>query len=322
MDSVTNLKTWIVKNKLTTFLVVVILLLIAQLNNSAVRHPRTFLGSPVRKANYGYDVAEEGYAPAYSGVAVMDTALREPMPPIIDEFAPTLDIQDRKVITNSQMSLLVKDVRQTADQIATEADVIGGYFVDKNIYTPEEGGTGYVTIRIPVTKRDHMVEYLRDVGIRVISENIQANDITDQFTDIEARLETLNKTLARYQEILDEATNVDEILRVQQNIFRVQEQMDRYKGTLQALTAKSSTTLISINLTTDELALPYSPGAPWNPNKVFKLAVRSLVQNLRNLGDMGIWLAVYSVVWIPALLIIKIFKNWQRDKAKNKKDTN
>jgi hypothetical protein len=60
----------------------------------------------------------------------------------------------------------------------------------------------------------------------------------------------------------------------------------------------------------DEYALPYAPDTNWKPETVFKLAVRSLVLNLRGLASAAIWLTVYAALWLP-LLLIAIFA-WKK----------
>src|SRR5690606_35568276 len=115
----------------------------------------------------------------------------------------------------------------------------------------------------------------------------------------EARLATLNQTKQIYQDMLGRATDVDEILRVQQSIFSVQDQIDSLQGQLQYLSNTTQSSLVTIYLSTDELSLPYAPGEPWRPQVVFKTAVRSLMMNLRGAADLVIWAVVYS----PVLLV-------------------
>ncbi len=65
---------------------------------------------------------------------------------------------------------------------------------------------------------------------------------------------------------------------------------------------------LTIYLSTDEIALPYAPSETFRPTVVFKLAVRSLVGSLRDIATLAIWVVVYSVIWIPALILFKFIK--------------
>ena len=133
--------------------------------------------------------------------------------------------------------------------------------------------------------------------------------VTDQFVDNEARLTILEKNQAKFEDIMDRATNVQDILQVQREIFNLQSQIDGIKGQQNYLSKTAQMAKITIFVSTDELALPYSPAEPWRPEAIFKRAVRSLVGTMQGLGTAVIWLAVYSVVWAPALGIFWYLKN-------------
>jgi len=62
--------------------------------------------------------------------------------------------------------------------------------------------------------------------------------------------------------------------------------------------------LVTVYLSTDEYTLPYAPSEPWRPDVIFKTAVRSLIGNLRGIASTAIWLVVYSVIWVPVLILV------------------
>jgi len=227
---------------------------------------------------------------------------------IYNESAPQLDITDRKVITESTMSLLVKDVRQALSEIQDQAESLGGYMVNTYLSSPEEADQGNITVRVPKETLKSMLSYLRNYPVRVVSENINGRDVTDQYIDIESRLETLNKTKTIYENLLEQATEFEDIMNAQQMILSVQDQIDRYKGQLQYLDATAKAPKITVYLATDELELPYSPGKPWRPSVVFKYATRSLISTLRGVGSAAIWVGVYAIIWLPALIIFIAIK--------------
>lgn len=320
---------WCKQNKLTTVLVLVVAYFIWQNYFGGINaYKRGYIGSadmdgysinslsPQRamiatdSATYG----EGAFGAPLGGIAYeSNEALIAPefYPPI--DPSPTTLTLPRKIITNSNMSILVKDVSDVTSKIETQAEDLGGYIVNKSVSTPLEGGSAYLSIRVPMDKRDSMVEFLRSVGMKVLNENVEAADITDQFQDLEAQLAQLNKTQAKFEEIYERAETVDEILRVQNQILSNQRQIDSVVGRINALDAKSKSTLISVSLTTDELALSYNPEA-WRPGVTVKLAVRSLMVSLRSIGNFIIWLGVYAVIWIPVLAGVI----WWRRRSRSK----
>jgi hypothetical protein len=191
------------------------------------------------------------------------------------------------------------------------AEKSGGFMVTSSFNRPEESPFATVTVRVPSDKFKETLEYFRSLSIKVTNETLYGQDVTEQYTDIEARIATLEKTKVKFEEILNTATRIQDILQVQREIISLQTQIDSYVGQRIALEENVAYTKITVYLSTDELALPYTPDKAFRPNVIFKLAVRSLVGSLRGIAEKLIWVGVYSVIWIPVLLIYIGLKRWK-----------
>lgn len=280
---------WIKTHKLITFLVLVIFYLLFIKNQARI--------IPLRQSSNSYD----------SGLLMGANKLSTVIPPY-QEAAPTADVTNRMVVSESYLSLLVNNVVESQKKIIETTDSFGGYMISSDLQNPQDAATATVAVRIPSNRLNQALEKLRGLAIKVISENLQGNDVTDQFVDNEARLATLAKTKIKFEEILDRATLVQDILNVQREIISLQSQIDSIKGQQKYLEQTAKLARITIYLSTDELALPYAPSESWRPNVIFKQAVRSLIGSLRKLGTIFIWLFVYAVVWLPILLVIFFLK--------------
>lgn len=247
-----------------------------------------------------YDSVESLPSMMKAGSAVNSRLL---MPAGYEGVAADVPLEDRLLIQESNMSLLVSDVRQTGDRIVKYAEENGGFMVNSSYNRPDESAFGTITVRIPTEKLNAALSYFRDLSVKVTNENLQGTDVTEQYIDIEARLATLNKTKAKYEEILNSATRVQDILEVTQQLTYIQEQIDYLIGQQKALESNASLTKITVYLSTDELSLPYTPDNKFRADVIFKLAVRSLVTTFYGLGEKLIWVAVYSVIWVPVILI-------------------
>ncbi len=303
---------WIKANKLSAFLILVLVYFLGK------GFFGNFLGVSSRMmtdyygAGEGYGITDSaspmmGVTRSYNSAKSIGSSSIMPYEP-----APQVSVTNRKVITNSQMSLLVLKVKDTIEKIQDEATLKGGYAVQTNVNTPEGTETGYIVVRVPSDKLKDFLKTLRSLSVRVVNENIQGTDITDSYVDSQARLDRLSATKAKVEEILNKATTVDEIIRVQQQIFSLQDQIDSIKGQLQYMDASSKTSLITIDLSTDELSLPYAPDKPWRPEVIVKQATRSLILTVRGLAGNVIWIGVYSVIWLPALIVVLVVrKMWK-----------
>ncbi len=298
------MKVWsfIKNNKLAAFLLLVIFFILAR-NNFFKRLSFSPL-PPVRtyyeKAPSATYQSEMGDAYSLSAKSGISGPLNEP--------APAPEVEERMVIKQSYLSLVVKEVREALTQISQYAREQGGYMVTSSLNSPQESPSGSITVRIPSRKLDSVLEYFRSLSIKVVSENLSGDDITDQYVDIDSRLSTLNKTKARFEEIMDKAVSVQDIMNVQRELLNVQRQIESLKGQQKYLEKSAEMAKVTIYLSTDEMALPYAPSNAWRPAVIFKLAVRSLIGSLRSLASVLIWIVVYSVIWLPILIAILLLR--------------
>lgn len=266
--------------------------------------------NPIRRtSNNDYAVAGRSGATALGAPEMTKNFGRTTMP-IDTEEPPTSGIDNRMVVKNSNISLVVKDVRQTVDQILDQTVQIGGYMVSSNISRPQETPFATLVIRIPSDQIKQTLDSFRGMAIKVTSENLSGHDVTDQYLDINTRLLRLHKTQAKFEELLDQAVKFQDILTAQREILNLQDQIDNLIGRQKYLEQTAKLAKVTVYLSTDELALPYAPDSNFRPAVVFKLAVRSLVKTLRGLVSNLIWVGVYAVIWIPALLLFYIARRW------------
>lgn len=239
-------------------------------------------------------------------------AIPEIYPPQ-EDYAPQPAVEDRLVIEESYLSLLVKDVVSVRKQIVVHAQSQGGYMVSSQVSSPEEAPSATVIIRVPSETLEQTLDYLRSLAVKVVSENLTGQDVTDQYVDYDKRIVILEKTKAKFEEILIQAREISDITNLNREIINIQNQIDSLKGQQEGLSKRAQMAKLAIYLSTDEISLPYAPSETFRPNVIFKLAVRSLVGNLRKVAKLIIWIGVYAMVWVPILLLIW----WYRKSRQN-----
>lgn len=214
----------------------------------------------------------------------------------------------RMITQSASFSLLVKNVEKSTKQIITYVNENEGFLVSSTLSNPENSANAYLTINIPSKKLNDTLDYLKSISVKVVSQNLIGRDITEEYQDINSRLEILRANKSRFEEIMARTGVTTEILQIQREIFSIQDQIDSLIGRQKYLEEKAKYSQITINLSTDELSLPYTPDNKWRPEVVFKNAVRSLLKTLQSLGNLAIWLLVFSVIIIPAYFIYKLVR--------------
>lgn len=223
-------------------------------------------------------------------------------------IAPVQTSEERLVIKDTNLSLLVKDVPESIAKVEETAKSFGGYLVDSYLSKPEESASGHITIRVPESRRTDALNVFKGFAVKIVSESVYGNDVTDEYVDLEARLAVLNKTKVKFEEIMDKAYSVNDLLNVQRELVNLQSQIDNLKGQQKYYEQSAKLSKIVVYLSTDELSLPYAPDNAWRPAVIFKTAVRSLISNLRSLANLVIWIIVYIPILIPALLLFFFLK--------------
>jgi hypothetical protein len=257
-------------------------------------------------------------APATSTIGVAPSA-PAPMPPrepgMSEDFVVSQDsakegmtgdisgAEERMIIRNGDMSLVVKDVVEVRDEIAQIAIGNGGYVVSSWVMGEEEGMRGSISIRVPDEDFEQVLTEIRDLAVRVESESTNSRDVTEEYIDLEARLKNAEATESQYLALLDRADDVEDILKIYDSLSRVRREIEQIKGQMTYLERTSSMSLITAFLQPVVSEKPFVPTG-WNFLEVFTSAIRGIVTFGQWLVTLLIWLVILSPIWGTTLGVI------------------
>jgi len=232
--------------------------------------------------------------------------------------APTQSGQadiDRKIVKNGYMTLEVNDIPEAIAGITGVANELNGYVVSSDQSGTKDITYGRIAIRIPSDRFDEALGKLRKLAAKVPNESTSSQDVTEEYTDLQAQLRNLEATEAQYLELLKKAEKVEDILAVQRELSNVRGQIEQIKGRIQYLERTSDMALIEVNL---QKTQPLD-GTGWSALETLKSAVRGLAAFGKALGNIIIWLAIFSPVWIIILVVVLYFTRWRKKKARTSK---
>jgi len=165
----------------------------------------------------------------------------------------TPDETDRKLIYTAYYSINTVDIEGSYKTVMNAVEQAGGYLSNENTYgtEPEEigdsGRTTYMTVRIPIENFDSFIAVLGTVG-EVTSKSLSTEDITDEYFDVDARIEMLEGRLERLKEHLAEATEMEDIIALEAEISDVLYELDSYKGTMRKFNDRIEYSTVNIDL--------------------------------------------------------------------------
>jgi hypothetical protein len=211
----------------------------------------------------------------------------------------------RMVIRTVSLRMIVDDVDQTLNTIYDLANTANGFVLSSEATDVGTDRTGRASIRVPGERMDDVLKRIRGMATKVIRETGNAQDVTEEYVDQDARLRSLQTTEAQYLKLLESAKTMDEILRVQQPIDQVREQMERIKGRMNYLQHNTDMSTITVELVTPVGARSVTAENvdAWAPQKVLDDALRALTGVGRGVAAVGIWVLVFSPVWGAATIV-------------------
>ena len=261
---------------------------------------------------YGMDAPREAPAVAESGVGYSPD----------NAFANALPVSERIVIKNAELSIIVNDPAESLDKISRMAEGMGGFVVSAQVYREklsdgQEVLRASATIRVPAERLTEALEQIRAESSKpVLYENIDSQDVTREYTDLQSRLRNLEAAETQLQEIMLEARKTEDVLSVYYQLTQVREQIEVTKGQIQYYEQSAALSSITVQFVPDAAVQPLTI-AGWEPGGVAKDALQSLINGLKSLANIGIWAALYAlpmllVVFAPVVVVIYAIRRLRR----------
>jgi hypothetical protein len=234
-----------------------------------------------------------------------------PAPPAAPQSAEAAQAQnlpglDRMIIRTVTMTISVANVQeayQRAERIAVEQ---GGLIAGSQIRQDGDRTTANLTLRVPADPATYQttLDRLRGIAEKVVEEQAQAQDITEEHVDLESRLRNLRATEDSLIALLGRAQRIEDIIQIQRELTNVRGQIEQIQGRKQALERRAD--MATINLQIREQAA-FARGG-WNPGETAGEAIRSLTEALRGLAIVLIWAVVWLPLWGGALLALWLLR--------------
>lgn len=221
---------------------------------------------------------------------------------------------EQKIIKTGSLSLHMESVRDGAEAIQLSVEEIGGQVTNSNITRYSNSYYATLTVQVPSEQFDAAMELLKGMALYVSSEYTNADNVTEAYMDLEARLSNLKEEEAQYLAILDKAVTVEEILQVTDYLSNVRYEIESIEGQLKYYDSNVDYSTISLTLTEDESVEAVQES--WRPGSTFNEAVSDWMIFLQDFVDFGIYVVIFA--W-PVLLIALVALIWNRRHAKKRK---
>jgi hypothetical protein len=265
-------------------------------------------------------VATNEKSPSYG---VVDTAA--PAPPDINKNetpkqtrtpSPAQNIDwDKKIIRNATLIIEAKSNKSFNDLVHEQVKRAGGYVSEEEQTKSDYKIENVATIKVPVDQFDNLVKSLTSIkDENIITQKVTSQDVTGEVIDARARTEAKRQIRLRYLDLLKQAKNMEDILKVQEEINNIQEEIEAGAGRVSYLTHAAAYS--TIQLTFYEIV---NASAQENNNPGFGTRVLNALSNGMDwLGELLVVLLTLWPLWLLAVAVVWGFRRWKKTRPNPK----
>lgn len=212
----------------------------------------------------------------------------------------------RMIIRTATVSMVVGDTLAIIDRITAAVETNGGYVNDSKIWRDGDQTRATLSLRVPAPQLTQTLAAVRKLAVRVQSETISSDEVTQEYVDLAAQLRNDEAAEVELRQLLTEirvrTKRAADVLEIHEQLRTIRASIEKTRGRMEYLSQMSSYSTINLELVPDAIAKPVvEPG--WQPLAVVRDASRSLVTALQSLASTGIWIAIYI---LPMLVLFAI----------------
>ncbi len=228
----------------------------------------------------------------------------------------TNDLAARKLIRNASLDLETKEYDGFIEGLEKLLATSGAYVQNGETTGSADRGTrwAYYTIRVPESRYDAFLSTVSDMA-NVLRRNEDVQDVTMDYTDMEARVRALETERDTLLAIMEKCTELEDVITVQNRITDVQYELDsinsrlnRYDDLIAYCTVRLSISEVekeTIPPAEKTLGQRISDALAYSCEDIVDDAQNFAVWFVSSLPYFGIWLVVAAVLLTVALVIGK-----------------
>lgn len=207
--------------------------------------------------------------------------------------------RNAKLILNADLSLETQDFEKSAADIEKMTAEAGGYIESSGTYGDTGSRSANYTLRVPQEKFEQFYAQLGE-NMHVVSRSRSSEDVTEQYTDIETRLATLQTKHERLLSLLEKADKMEDIIALENALADCEYEIDSLTGSKRRYDDLVGFSTFYINLREVQTLTATADGIGFGAQltQAAKTGARGLADVVRGtiLGVVMFWPAVILVI--------------------------
>ncbi len=200
---------------------------------------------------------------------------------------------EKKIIKTAYLSIEVLDYSVSRTLIDSTLKGFGAYIFSENLQNAESQITNSINIKVPASQFEKLLVKLAQIAKKVDYQNIETQDVTEEYIDVETRLNNNRKVEQTYLKLLKRTTTIEDILKIEQKLGEIRTDIESTQGRLKYLNHQVSFSSINLNIY-QTLEFKFIPEKS-----------TSFIQRLKKSLDAG-WKGVVTFL----LFLLKLWPLW------------
>ena len=205
--------------------------------------------------------------------------------------------QERKIIKTGSLSYEVKNLSETEEKIAAWLEGFGGYIAD----TWTNRNNMNVTVKVPSSSFEDAMNSTGDFG-ELLSRSISTEDVSENYYDLETRLETRKILQEKLESYLAGAKSISDLLEIERQLNDVTSELESMEKQFRRLSNQIDFSTISISC-----RLPANTTEAGFETPDFLQGLKDFGYNaLQFLCNFGLGILYIILVGVPSVLLIAL----------------
>ena len=209
------------------------------------------------------------------------------------------EVTNRMVIKTGTMNLETEKYDESINQINDYVKKAGGFITNSGSSVNASGKKqGTVTIRITSEKYDVMIKDMSIFG-KVLNSQINGNDVTSEYIDLQARMNTQSELEKRLLSLLSEKTaKLTDVVEVEEKLSSVRQNIEQTQGRMKFLKNQTDFSTLTVSVYEPSLMTTSSGGG------FFYEIGRGFSKGLKGFTEILSGMITFSIALLPVIILL------------------
>ncbi len=244
--------------------------------------------------------------PSLMKVKNADYAVSEEAAAASEEAPPPVKMET-KIIKTANLRFETSNLNSSFENIQKAAQKHKAIVQNDDAGKDDYSSYRNLSIRIPNQDFDAFIAEISQGVSHFDRKEISQQDVTEEYIDVEARMNAKKKLEARYLQLLTKANKVSEMLEIEKQLAEIREEIEAKEGQLKYMQSRVSMSTINIEMYTNN---PSQSGATVSYGGKIWNAIKSGFNGLSNfiVGIISIWPFILIFVLLFVFIRRRFFK--------------